>query len=84
MRIRRIIRREFREGGSLLWKIGRFFVSCRLPRVSRENKGIRRPDESVAQLVEQRTLNRSAPVGRLEVEPHHMLEPPESRQYAKA
>ena len=45
---------------------------------------VRRPDESVAQLVEQRTLNRSAPVERLEVEPHHMLGPPESRQYAKA
>lgn len=33
-------------------------------------------NESVAQLVEQRTLNWSAPVERLEVEPHHMLEHP--------
>lgn len=41
LRIPGLIPGEFYEGGSLLWKIGGFFVSCRLPRVSRENKGNR-------------------------------------------
>ena len=67
------------ENGSAL-ENPRFLCIVPLLRVSH----VKDTNESVAQLVEQRTLNRSAPVERLEVEPHHMLEPPKSRQYAKA
>ena len=41
-------------------------------------------DEPVAQLVEQRTSQRSARAERPEVEPPRMLGPPESRRYDPA